>query len=154
MRFHQVREIVSWAVAFHGQLAQQFSTRAKTCEGERVHMALSHLADQEHQLQAGLARYLAADNEHRHVLDTWFSELIELPHPEVLEQLCAGLTCTTLDRVLASALSIHKTLETLYSHRAQVASIDAEQAFFSALASAHEAQARRLVRDMARLDAY
>lgn len=154
MRFHQVREIVSWAVDFHEQLAQQYAALAKKTEDERVRMALTYLAEHEHRMQGGLARYLAADSEHRNVLDTWFSDLTELPHSDVVTRLCADMACTTVDGVLATALTIHKTLEDMYRHRAEEAAIAAEQAFFTALANGHEAEVRRLVRDMARLEAY
>lgn len=154
MRFHQIREIVSWAVRFHERLAQQYAALAKKSEDERVRMALTYLAEHEHQMQGGLARYLAADSEHRNVLDTWFSDLTELPHPDVLERLCGCMACTTVDSVLTTALTIHKTLEDMYRHRAEEAAIAAEQAFFASLADGHEAEVRRLVRDMARLETY
>lgn len=154
MRFHQVREIVSWAVEFHAQLGKQYTALARHSEDERVRMALAYLSEHEHEMQRGLARYLSADSEHRNVLDTWFSDPSELPHPDVLTRLCESMGCTTLDHLLATALTIHKTLEDMYRHRADTSAIADEQAFFTGLADGHEAEVRRLVRDMARLEAY
>ena len=154
MRFHQVREVVSWAVDFHAQLAKQYAALAKQSEDERVRMALDYLAEHERKMQRGLGSYLASDSEHRNVLDTWFSDATELPHPDVLTRLCGCMACTTIDNVLASALTIHKTLEEMYRHRAEDAAIGDEEAFFIALAKGHESEVRRLVRDMARLEAY
>lgn len=154
MRFHQVRDIVTWAADFHARLAQQYTAQAKHSDDERVRMALTYLAQNEHKMQAGLARYLTPDNQHRSVLDTWYSDLTELPHPEVLTDLCGCSACTTVEGLLINALKIHETLEDMYRHRSEVSSIDAEKAFFAALASGHEAEVRRLARNMARLEAY
>lgn len=154
MRFQQVRDIVDWAVDFHRRLAHQYAAMARQAEDERQRMALEYLAEHEHQMQRGLARYLKDDGEHRHVLDTWFSTLAEQPHPEVLSSLCSGLSCTSLDGLLSSALTIHKTLEDMWRHRADEANLPAESDFFTALAASHEAEVRRLARDMARLEAY
>lgn len=154
MRFHQVREIVSWAADFHAQLAKQYAALAKQSEDERVRMALNYLAEHERKMQHGLVSYLSSDSEHRNVLDTWFNDASELPHPDVLTRLCGCMTCTTIDKVLATALTIHKTLEDMYRHRADNAAIADEEAFFTALAKGHESEVRRLVRDMARLEAY
>lgn len=154
MRFHQVRDIVAWAADFHARLAQQYTAQAKHCDDERVRMALTYLAQHEHKMQAGLLRYLTPDNQHRNVLDTWYSDLTEVPHPEVLADLCGCAACTTVESLLANALKMHETLEDMYRHRSEVSSIDAEKAFFTALASGHEAEVRRLVRNMARLEAY
>ena len=154
MRFHQVRDIVTWAADFHAQLAGQYHDLAKHCDDERVRMALTYLAGHEHKMQRGLKRYLDSENEHLHVLDTWYSELPDLPHPEVLIGLFDGGDCKTVDQVLAHALKVHQTLGDMYRHRAAESSIDAEQAFFAALANGHEGEVRRLVRNIARLEAY
>lgn len=154
MRFHQVRDIVTWAADFHAQLAQQYTTQAKSCDDERVRMALTYLAQHERNMQAGLARYLAPDNQHRNVLDTWYSSLTELPQPETLSNLCGCISCTTVDSLLSKALEIHQTLEDMYRHRSRDSAIDAEKAFFASLADGHEAEMRRMVRDMARLESY
>lgn len=123
-------------------------------EDERQRMALEYLAEHEHRMQRGLARYLKDDGEHRHVLDTWFSSLDEQPPPEVLSRLCGGLSCTTLEGLPSSALTIHKPLEDMRRHRAEVANLPAESELFAALAASHDAEVRRLGRDMARLEAY
>lgn len=154
MRFHQVRDIVTWAADFHAQLAQQYTTQAKSSDDERVRMALTYLAQHEHNMQAGLARYLAPDNQHRHVLDTWYSDLTELPQPDVLSILCGCISCTSVASLLTKALEIHETLENMYRHRSQDSAIDAEKTFFASLASGHEAEMRRMARDMARLESY
>lgn len=154
MRFHQVRDIVNWAADFHARLAQQYTTEAKSSDDERVRMALTYLAQHEHNMQAGLARYLAPDNHHRNVLDTWYSDLTELPQPDGLCILCDCISCTTVASALTKALETHETLEAMYRHRSRDSAIDAEKAFFASLAGGHEAEMRRMVRDMARLEAY
>lgn len=153
MRFHRVRELLDWAVATHARLSRDYRAQAKTCDDERVRMALLYLADHEHAMQAGLARYLADDGDHRNALETWFSDTAEFPHPEVVDGLCQRLSGQTVDDVLATALTIHKTLEDMYRQRAATAPIEDERALFAALVAGHEAEVRRLVRDMARLDA-
>jgi hypothetical protein len=153
MRFHQVRDIVAWACDFHARLAHRYSYQAKRCEHERTRMALSYLAQREHEMQAGLARYLTSDSEHRHVLDTSYNDLTELPHPQALADLSVA-NCKSLGSVLANALEIHEMLEDMFTRRSEDAAIDAEKALFAALASGQEAEVRRLVRNMARLETY
>jgi hypothetical protein len=154
MRIHQVREVVSWAVDFHEKLAKRYAALAKASQDERVRMALAYLADHDRAMLRGLARYLAADNEHRKVLDTWYTDFAELPHPEVLDCLCGCMQFERVDDVLATALTIHRMLEDMYRQRACAAAIADEEALFTALAAGHNAEVRRIVRDMARLGAY
>lgn len=153
MRFHRVREVIDWAVQTHGRLATEYRAQAKACNDERVRMALLYLADHEHAMQAALARYLADDGDHRNALDTWFSDSAEFPHPEVVDGLCRTPCGRSVDEVLATALTIHRTLADMYRQRADTAPIEDERALFAALVAGHEAEVRRLVRDMARLDA-
>lgn len=154
MRFHQVREVVRWALDFHTQLAHQYAALGPACKDERVRMALAYLAEHEREMARGLSGYMDSDSEHRNVLDTWFSDQAEMPHPEVLMRLGECAECTTMESVLSTALTIHKTLEDMYRHRAENAAIADEQGFFNALAGGHAAEVRRLVRDVARLEAY
>lgn len=153
MRFHRVREVIEWAVQTHSQLASEYRALAKGCNDERLRMALLYLADHEHAMQGGLARYLADDSTHLNVLDTWFDDPADFPHLHVVDSLRGGVSGTSIDDLLATALTIHKTLEDLYRQRAATAPIDDERDLFASLAAGHQAEVRRLVRDMARLDA-
>lgn len=56
--------------------------------------------------------------------------------------------------VLSTALTMHRTLQDLYAHRVERASVEAEREFFASLSSGHEAEVRRLARDMQRLEDY
>ena len=153
MRFHQVREIIEWAVRTHDELAHEYERVSKQCLNERTRMALRYLADHERQMHTALARYLADGSEHRNVLETWFDDTTEFPQPTVVARLCDAVSDKTVEDLLANALAIHKTMEDLYRHRAETAPIGDERDFFAALAASHEAETRRLVRDMSRLDA-
>jgi len=153
MRFHRVREIVEWAVDTHARLASQYDKAGCECTNERARMALRYLAEHERQMQRALARYLDEGSAHRNVLDTWFDDPTEFPHPTVVARLCEAVGDRAVEDLLANALAIHKTMEDLYRHRAETAPIGDERDFFAALATAHEAETRRLVRDMSRLDA-
>lgn len=153
MRFHQIREIIEWAVQTHAGLAHAYEQLAKQCSDERSRMALRYLADHEHQMQAALARYLADGSEHRNILETWFDDPTEFPQPTVVARLCDAVGDKAIEDLLANALAIHKTMEDLYRHRVETAAINDEREFFAALAASHEAETRRLVRDMSRLDA-
>ena len=153
MRFHQIREIIEWAVQTHAGLAHAYEQLCKQCGDERSRMALRYLADHEHQMQAELARYLADDSEHLNLLETWFDDPTEFPHPTVVSRLCDAVGDKAMEDLLANALAIHKTMEDFYRHRAETTAIGDERDFFAALAASHEAETRRLVRDMSRLDA-
>ena len=153
MRFHQVREVIEWAVQTHANLAHQYDQASCACVDERTRMALRYLADHERQMQIALARYLADGSEHRNVLETWFDDTTEFPQPTVVARLCAAAGDKANEDLLANALAIHKTMEDLYRQHTETASIGDERDFFTALATSQEAETRRLVRDMSRLDA-
>lgn len=153
MRFHRVREVIEWAVRTHEQLAHDYDRLQRQCTDERTKMALRYLAEHERQMQAALSRYLADAGAHRNVLDTWFDDGTEFPHPALVARLCDAVGDKAVADLLANALAIHKTMEDLYRHRAEGAPIGDEHDFFAALAASHEAETRRLVRDMSRLDA-
>lgn len=151
MRFHQVREVVDWAMRTHERLADEYEHLGRQCGDERLRMALSYLARHERSRVAALARY-AADPAHEKVLATWFDDTTEFPQPRLVDRLCDTVDGQATHRLLASALAIHQTMEDLYQHRAETAAIDDQREFFSALARSHEAETRHLVRDMGRLE--
>ncbi len=153
MRFHRVRELIEWAVRTHAELARQYEQSSCECVDERARMALRYLAEHERQMHTALSRYLADGKEHRNVLETWFDDTTEFPQPSVVARLCDAVGDKAVEDLLANALAIHKTMEDLYRHRAETAPIGDERDFFAALAASHEAETRRLVRDMSRLDA-
>ncbi|MDI5934118.1 2-hydroxyacyl-CoA dehydratase [Halomonas kalidii] len=154
MRFHQVRELVAWAADYHGRLAEQFSKLAAGGVDERVHMALEYLAEHERKMQSDLTAYLGENGGHRAVLETWFDDPADFPHPPVLERLPGCIDCETVQSVLATALTAHRTLQDLYAHRSDKAVGSSEKEFFDALSAGHEAEVRRLARDMQRLEDY
>lgn len=64
------------------------------------------------------------------------------------------LDCESVQSVLATALTAHRTLQDLYTHRAELAGGSDEKTFFEALGAGHEAEVRRIARDMQRLEDY
>jgi hypothetical protein len=117
-------------------------------------MALEYLAERELRLQADLLGYLDDGSDHRSVLDTWFDDPNDFPHPPVLERLPESIEGRSVSGVLATALTAHRTLQDLYAHRADRAGGNHEREFFEALAKGHEGEVRRLVRNMQRLEDY
>ncbi|TFH88140.1 2-hydroxyacyl-CoA dehydratase [Billgrantia azerbaijanica] len=154
MRFHQVSELVAWAAQYHARLADHYARHAAGEVPERVRMALDYLAEHERKQQAELEDYLADGSDHRSVLDTWFDDPNDFPHPPVLERLPEGIDCDSVQGVLATALTAHRTLQDLYAHRSERATSRSEQEFFEALAAGHEGEVRRIARDMQRLEDY
>ncbi|MDR5901252.1 2-hydroxyacyl-CoA dehydratase [Halomonas icarae] len=152
MRFHQVKELVDWAVDFHRRLAEQYTALAQGEVSERVKMALEYLAEHEEKMQRELEEYRQEDQ--RGVLDAWFDDPSDFPHPPMLERLPKSLDCSSVQSVLATALTAHRTLQDLYEHRAEGAVGRDEHAFFAALSRGHEAEVRRVARDMQRLEDY
>ncbi|MFG6136778.1 2-hydroxyacyl-CoA dehydratase [Halomonas sp. B23F22_10] len=117
-------------------------------------MALDYLADHERRMRRELEAYLDEDSEHRRVLDTWFDDPEEFPHAPVLERLPEGDDGEDVETVLSTALTMHRTLQDLYRQRVERAGSDPEREFFEALVQAEDAEVRRLVRDIQRLEAY
>lgn len=154
MRFHQVKELVTWAARYHARLADRYAGLSTESVAERVRMALDYLAEHERKLQADLEGYLTDGSDHRNVLDTWFDDPHDFPHAPVLERLPSSIDCDSVQSVLAIALTAHRTLQDLYEHRIERASGQDEKLFFESLAQGHEAEVRRLARDMQRLEAY
>ncbi|SDJ39306.1 hypothetical protein [Billgrantia gudaonensis] len=154
MRFHQVKELVAWAARYHAQLADRYAGLAKGEVAERVSMALDYLAEHERKLQADLEGYLAEGGDHRGVLDTWFDDPHDFSHAPVLERLPSSIDCDSVQSVLATALTAHRTLQDLYAQRSELATGQDERQFFESLAQGQEAEVRRLARDMQRLEAY
>ncbi len=155
MRFHQVKELVHWAAGYHRRLAEQYTALAGGGEvGERVRMALEYLIERERKQENDLTGYLDDGSDHSQVLETWFDDPNDFPHPPVLERLPDCIECDSVQSVLATALTAHRTLQDLYSHRAELAGGRDEKAFFEALAAGHEAEVRRIARDIQRLEDY
>lgn len=154
MRFQQVKDLVHWAAGYHRRLAEQYTHLAGDDVGERVRMALEYLAEHERKQENDLIGYLEDGSDHRKVLETWFDDPIDFPHPPVLERLPDCIDCETVQSVLSTALTAQRTLQDLYSHRAELAGGDDERGFFEALAAGHEAEVRRIARDMQRLEDY
>ena len=154
MRFHQVKELVHWAADYHRRLAEQFTALAGGGVEERVRMALDYLAERERKQESDLTGYLDDGSDHSQVLETWFDDPNDFPHPLVLERLPGCIDCETVQSVLATALTAHRTLQDLYSHRTELAGGREEKAFFEALAAGHEAEVRRIARDIQRLEDY
>ena len=76
------------------------------------------------------------------------------PPEQVKERLPAGIDCETVQGVLATALTAHRTLQDLYAHRSDKAGAGSEKEFFDVLSAGHEAEVRRIARDMQRLEDY
>src|SRR5690554_7087206 len=121
---------------------------------ERVRMALEYLAERERKQEGDLTGYLDDGSDHSTVLETWFDDPADFPHPPVLERLPECLDCESVQSVLATALAAHRTLQDLYTHRAELAGGSDEKTFFEALGAGHEAEVRRIARDMQRLEDY
>ncbi|MDR9440467.1 MAG: 2-hydroxyacyl-CoA dehydratase [Halomonas sp.] len=154
MRFHQVKELVVWAADYHRGLAEQYSQLAAGDVNDRVRMALEYLAEHERKMQTELANYLEEEGDHRKVLETWFDDPADFPHAPTLDRLTECISCDSVQDVLATALTMHRTLQDLYAHRAERASVEAEREFFASLSTGHEAEVRRIARDMQRLEDY
>lgn len=155
MRFHQVKELVDWAAGYHRRLADQYSGLVSDCgPTERVKMALEYLAERERKLEHDLIGYLEDGSDHSSVLETWFDDPADFPHPPVLERLPGCIACESVQSVLTTALTAHRTLQDLYAHRAELAGGDDERSFFEALSNGHEAEVRRIARDIQRLEDY
>lgn len=155
MRFHQVKELVDWAAGYHRRLAEQYTALAGGGDvDERVRMALEYLAERERKQENDLTGYLDDGSDHSQVLETWFDDPNDFPHPPVLERLPECIACDSVQSVLATALTTHRTLQDLYAHRAELAGGSDEKAFFEALAAGHEAEVRRIARDIQRLEDY
>ncbi len=154
MRFHQVKELVAWAADYHRGLAEQYDRLAAGDVNDRVRMALEYLAEHERKMQTELTDYLEEASDHRNVLETWFDDPADFPHAPTLDRLTQCISCNSVQDVLSTALTMHRTLQDLYAHRVERASVEAEREFFASLSSGHEAEVRRLARDMQRLEDY
>ncbi|MCE0732248.1 2-hydroxyacyl-CoA dehydratase [Halomonas sp. G15] len=154
MRFHQVKELVDWAAGYHRRLAEQYAALAGGEVGERVQMALEYLAEHERKMEQELTEYRQDGSDHGAVLEAWFDDPADFPHPPVLERLPECIDCSNVQSVLSTALTAHRTLQDLYDHRAERAAGSDEREFFEALSRGHEGEVRRIARDMQRLEDY
>ncbi|MBB3182959.1 ubiquinone biosynthesis protein UbiJ [Halomonas fontilapidosi] len=154
MRFHQVKELVAWAADYHRGLAEQYDQLAAGDVNDRVRMALEYLAEHERKMQTELAEYLKEKSQHRKVLETWFDDPEDFPHAPTLDRLTGSISCDSVQDVLSTALTMHRTLQDLYAHRVERATAEDEREFFAALSNGHDAEVRRIARDMQRLEDY
>lgn len=146
MRYNQVKDLVIWAADFHQRMAQQFSDAARRADSERSSMVLDYLAEREKRMQSGLIAIFSDGSDHRDVLETWFDDPTDFPQPPILVQMAEkSVAHDDIDAAAETALSANKSLQTLYSYRAEKAVIEPEQAFFEALAQGHESEARQIV---------
>ncbi|MEQ6917193.1 2-hydroxyacyl-CoA dehydratase [Halomonas aquatica] len=154
MRFHQVKELVAWAADYHRGLAEQYDQLASGGVSDRVRMALEYLAEHERKMQVDLADYLEEDGGHHKVLETWFDDPADFPHAPTLDRLADNMAGDSVQDVLVTALTMHRTLQDLYAYRVDRSSVEGERDFFASLASGHEAEVRRIARDIQRLEDY
>ncbi|XKE44044.1 2-hydroxyacyl-CoA dehydratase [Halomonas organivorans] len=152
MRYHQVRELVRWAADYHGRLEEAYTRLAGGDVGARVRLALEYLADHERRMQRELEAYFHDGSDHRQVLDTWFDDPNDFPHAPVLDRMPDALDADGVQALLSTALTMHRTLQDLYLHRAERAVGREEQEFFEALMGEEDNEVRRLARDMQRLE--
>ncbi|NND90427.1 MAG: 2-hydroxyacyl-CoA dehydratase [Granulosicoccus sp.] len=117
-------------------------------------MCLDYVAKHEQHLQSELEQYLAEDSSHRGVLDTWFEEAVEVPSAPLLAENHKTLDVDSPQEVLDIALASNRTLQELYDQRAQHAVSSAERELFESLSGQNEAEIRRLVRNIQRLEDY
>ncbi|MDR5899652.1 2-hydroxyacyl-CoA dehydratase [Halomonas vilamensis] len=145
MRYNQVKDLVVWAADFHARMAKQFSDAAENADAERLKMALTYLANRELRMKTGLEDIFSDGSDHRDVLNTWFDDPTDFPHPPKLEKLAESAGYDSVDVAMKTATEAHKTLQALYEHRAEKAVIEPEEEFFTSLAEGHEAEVRRIV---------
>ena len=155
VHFKQVRDLVQWVADYHAHLRGLYQEKAAANGlGERLKMALSYVADHEESLQSELDQYLTEDSVHKGVLDTWFEEAVDAPEAPLLEQGPDTLQLRSVQDVLDTTLASHHLLQALFTQRAEHAVASAETELFNSLANQYEAELRRLVRNMQRLEDY
>lgn len=154
-RFHQVRELVQWASAYHERLAGQFRSKAKESDTDaRLRMALGYVAEHEDNMHKELEQYLGDDSDHHAVLETWFEDAVEAPTASIDEVAPDALQADTVQDVLYTTLDSHKALMKIYEERAKGSPADSERELFDSLITQYKAEQRRFARNMQRLEDY
>ncbi len=155
VHFKQVRELVQWVADYHAHLKGLYTAKAAASDvGERLKMSLSYVAEHEESLRSELEQYLAEDSVHKGVLDTWFEEAVDAPDAPLLEKSPDTLALHSVQDVLDNTLASHHMLQALFTQRAEHAVAGTESELFTSLANQYEAELRRLVRNMQRLEDY
>lgn len=152
MRYNQVKDLIEWAAGYHARMARQYSAAAEDADSTRLAMALNYLASSELTMKSGLEELFHDGLSHQEVLETWFDDSGDFPHPPLLEALAQRSVAGSIDQLVATAADSHRNLQALYEHRASRAKIAPEEEFFSALAEGHNAEARKLVSSMQELE--
>ncbi|MWJ28352.1 2-hydroxyacyl-CoA dehydratase [Halomonas sp. ZH2S] len=151
-RYNQVKDLVRWAMSYHARMAKQYGDAAEEASSERVKMALNYLANRELRMQTGLEDIFHDGTDHTEVLETWFDEVGDFPHPPKLERIAETANYDSIDAIMETAVTEHSTLQDLYQHRASRANVNPEKEFFNSLAEGHEAEMRRIVTSLEELE--
>lgn len=155
VHFKQVRELVQWVADYHAHLKGLYTAKAAASDtGERLRMSLNYVADHEENMQSELDQYLAEDSVHKGVLDTWFEKAVDAPDAPLLNETPGTLGMETVQDVLDTTLASHGMLQKLFTQRAEHAVASTEAELFKSLADQYDAELRRLVRNMQRLEDY
>lgn len=149
IRFHQIGELLRWIADFHAQQQRCYTEAAESTDDQRVRMALEYLAEHEQTMQSELERYL--EQAHAELLDTWFDDAVALPHTIAVEHQQADHAALDVEDVLATGITVHRTIEALYRQRQVTAPTPEIGELFDALVRHQNAELRRMVRDMGRL---
>lgn len=150
MKIEQTRDIIECCARFHDSLGHQYEALSKSAAQPRLKMMLDYLAQHEHEMHAGLVRFL--ETAQPAVLNTWFRQVPELPQPDALEALHSCLSCASVEDAEHAATDFHTQIQSLYQQLADLSETPALGELFESLAKGEEAELRRMVRDTARLD--
>jgi rubrerythrin len=150
MKLEQTRDIIDWCVRFHDSLGHQYESISESTAEPRLKMMLDYLAQHEHEMHAGLARFLETASPA--VLNTWFRQVPELPQPDALEALRSCLCCASVDDAENAARAFHTELQGMYQQLADVSETAQLRELFESLVNGEDAELRRMVRDTAQLD--
>ncbi|WP_346798574.1 2-hydroxyacyl-CoA dehydratase [Halomonas sp. Bachu 37] len=151
-RYNQVKDLVEWAMDYHARMAKQYSDAAEEASSDRVKMALEYLANRELRMQTGLEDIFHDGSDHTQVLETWFDEVGDFPHPPELERIAETANYDNMEAITETALTEHRALRDLYQHRALRANVNPEKEFFNSLAEGHEAEMRRIAASLEELE--
>lgn len=150
MKLEQTRDIIDWCARFHDSLGHQYEDLSKKAADPRLKMMLDYLAQHEHEMHAGLARFLETASPS--VLDTWFRQVPDLPQPDALEAMRSCLCCASVDDAENAAREFHNQLQGMYQQLADLSETAQLRELFESLVNGEDAELRRMVRDTARLD--
>ncbi|MDQ7733622.1 2-hydroxyacyl-CoA dehydratase [Halomonas sp. SpR1] len=151
MRYNQVKDLIEWAAGFHARMAEQYSQAADKADHERLQMAFNYLASRELKMKTGLEDLFHDGSDHSEVLELWFDDSSDFPHPPELERMAEQTVAGSIDDAMKTATSAHQRLQALYEHRASRAKIEPEEEFFNALAQGHNSEIRHIMASMEEL---